>query len=123
MFMSITHIKRELSGSVFLEELSLSDKIKRLAISVDGMPNDSKFRSEDPKEFTLALRIPDPPPIFPVMSSASDSFAEHYVMMEEIGRGGFSTVYKCQSRVTGAFFAVKVSMDKITSFQIDQFNK
>ena len=43
-----------------------------------------------------------------VLSSSRSGFEENYVKMEEIGRGGFSVVYKCRSLQTNEIFAVKV---------------
>jgi serine/threonine protein kinase len=43
-----------------------------------------------------------------VMSEADDNFASKYEKLEEIGRGGFSVVYKCRDRISNEIYAVKV---------------
>mmetsp|Transcript_7380 Transcript_7380/g.12421 ORF Transcript_7380/g.12421 Transcript_7380/m.12421 type:complete len:993 (-) Transcript_7380:289-3267(-) len=43
-----------------------------------------------------------------VLSSSRNDFDDCYIKMEEIGRGGFSVVYKCKSIQNNAIFAVKV---------------
>lgn len=43
-----------------------------------------------------------------VLSSSRDDFDSCYIKMEEIGRGGFSVVYKCRSVQNNAIFAVKI---------------
>lgn len=45
-----------------------------------------------------------------VMSSAQDDFSTKYDLIREIGKGGFSTVYQCKDRRTGADYAVKVGI-------------
>ena len=46
--------------------------------------------------------------IKPIMSSSKENFSESYKVLDEIGRGGFSIVYRCISRVSDKVFAVKV---------------
>jgi serine/threonine protein kinase len=36
------------------------------------------------------------------------TFESRYIQLQEIGRGGFSYVYKCQDRVSGQIYAVKI---------------
>ena len=47
-------------------------------------------------------------PIITVFSSAEDGFDSKYEMLNEIGKGGFSVVYRCRDRQTGTDYAVKV---------------
>jgi serine/threonine protein kinase len=42
------------------------------------------------------------------LTTATESYDNEYVNLEEIGRGGFSIVYKSQHRLTKSEFAVKV---------------
>lgn len=129
------HVKREISTSVADLHLStVSDSIKRLAISIDGSPASvpsSVPTSPDllPVDYTSAVSTsstfthpPHPtntmqqqtqasPPrqhILTVMSNARDDFNSRYEIIKEIGKGGFSIVYQCRSRETGLDYAVKV---------------
>ena len=129
----MTHYKRE--NSVSVQELQiLSDSIKRFAISVDGKayttnnkttiditikqplpppPSPTPIESASPDHntdtHTFSIKMPNPIPLTHVMSTAKDNFPEAYEMQAEIGRGGFSTVYKCRNKVTDQICAVKVS--------------
>jgi len=95
------HLKRETSTSVSDLHLStFSDSIKRLAISCEGQPT-MAFRIQHP-ELT-------PASILTVLSKASDDFHGRYEIVQEIGKGGFSTVYQCRNKQTGVDYAVKVS--------------
>jgi hypothetical protein len=47
-------------------------------------------------------------PILTVLSTSRDNFHMKYEVMNEIGRGGFSKVYKCRNRQTDGIYAVKV---------------
>jgi hypothetical protein len=50
-------------------------------------------------------------PLRPILSKLSDDFDVKYeILNHEIGRGGFSIVYKCQNRFTKEIYAVKVSI-------------
>jgi len=95
--------KRVISTSVSdLHLNSVSDSIKRLAISHDGHP-----------EKAMNISDPDSLPkqhvgILTVMSSARDDFSSKYEVLREIGKGGFSTVYQCRNKNTGMDYAVKV---------------
>lgn len=42
-----------------------------------------------------------------LLTSSCDEFDSLYDMLEEIGRGGFSVVYKCRQKYTGEIYAVK----------------
>ena len=51
------------------------------------------------------------PPIRPPFTHSTALFptlTERYDLLKEIGRGGFSTVYQCRDRDSGATYAVKV---------------
>ena len=48
------------------------------------------------------------PVLEPVLSISRHDFDSSYEKLEEIGRGGFSVVYKCRNRISGEIFAVKV---------------
>ena len=132
----MTHYKRE--NSVSVQELQiLSDSIKRFAISVDGKaytatsnkttidntikqplsppPSPTPIESPSPDHnntdtHTFSIKMPNPIPLTHVMSTAKDNFPEAYEMQAEIGRGGFSTVYKCRNKVTDQICAVKVTL-------------
>jgi hypothetical protein len=43
-----------------------------------------------------------------ILSNARSDFSEKYELLNEIGRGGFSTVYQCRDRLNGTIYAVKV---------------
>ena len=47
-------------------------------------------------------------PILTVFSSAEDGFESKYDLLEEIGRGGFSVVYRCRDKLTSEIYAVKI---------------
>lgn len=46
-------------------------------------------------------------PLRTILSKLSDDFDMKYDLLNEIGRGGFSTVYQCQNRITKEIYAVK----------------
>jgi serine/threonine protein kinase len=97
------HFKREISTSVSdLHINTVSDSIKRLAISHDGHP-----QAMNANPMKLEIRHPG---ILTVMSSAQDDFNSKYEVLGEIGRGGFSTVYQCRAKSTGVNYAVKVGL-------------
>ena len=48
------------------------------------------------------------PALESVLSTSRHDFDSAYEKLDEIGRGGFSVVYKCRDRVSGDIFAVKV---------------
>jgi hypothetical protein len=97
------HFKRETSISVSdLHLNTVSDSVKRLAISHNGHPERMNIRNPNALEDYHR-------PILTVMSSAQDDFNSKYEVVAEIGRGGFSTVYQCRARSTGMVYAVKVS--------------
>lgn len=95
------HAKRELSTSVS-ELHSVSENIKRLAVSFEGHP-----------KMSLSVQFPAPNAtnysVLGPKASAQDDFNSHYEIVKEIGKGGFSTVYKCKSKQTSTDYAVKVS--------------
>ena len=98
-------IKRE--TSVTVSDLhSVSDRIKRLAISIDGKPVVPNLNQMEPN---LSLQYPTSIPMVSVLSQAKYNFSDRFEMMNEIGRGGFSIVYKCRDRITSQIFAVKVN--------------
>lgn len=96
------HAKRELSTNVS-DYQSVSENIKRLAISFEGHP-----------EMSQSLKVKFPVPNATNYSalgpkiSAQDDFNSHYEIVREIGKGGFSTVYRCKHRESGVDYAVKV---------------
>ncbi len=101
-------IKREISNGYMN---SVSESIKRLAISHDGHP-----QAAHPSSHTappLQLDTPNIPhvehkPILTVMSNAKDDFISRYDIIREIGKGGFSVVYQCRHKVSKIDYAVKV---------------
>ena len=102
-------IKRE--TSVTVSDLhSVSERIKRLAISVDGKP---VVPAVDQLEPTIIMQSPPitSVPMVTVLSQAKYNFSDRFEMMNEIGRGGFSIVYKCRDRITNQIFAVKVPLN------------
>lgn len=132
-------IKRETSTAV--EELhSVSERIKRLAISIDGRPvisnpnsttlehnppifnnsavpnsiNMATFNTQTngqahvaPSGFQLTMPGKE---MVSVLSTSSDNFDERYEMLNEVGRGGFSIVYRCRDKLTNEICAVKVTL-------------
>jgi serine/threonine protein kinase len=88
--------KRKISGSEFS---TVEEKIKRLAISIDGRP----------MALSIHNRLESNGHVMTVMSNARDDFASRYDILREIGKGGFSTVYQCRRKDTGVDYAVKVS--------------
>jgi hypothetical protein len=110
----MSSFKRETSVSVS-DLHTVSENIKRLAISIDGAPNTKKFQTEEMSNvnnFTLDLPI-NQQPITTIMSNTRDDFSNKYEILNEIGRGGFSKVYRCQERSTRIEYAVKVILIKI----------
>ena len=117
---------------------NVSDSIKRLAISIDGHPSKSYSAEEELRMSTtprvnpvadgtsavvkenvmsesngssnthVHRPLPTGPPIHSILSNARADFSEKYELLNEIGRGGFSTVYQCRNRVDGNVYAVKV---------------
>ena len=109
------HLKRELSSKVVDDSASMSsvaDSIKRLALSQDGYP----VTADHLRQNTHSSQISDGSdsqsvlgaPLRTVISNAKDDFNEKFQIIKEIGKGGFSVVYQCQDRQTGAYYAVKV---------------
>lgn len=94
-------MKRETSQSVS-DLHDVSDSIKRMAISQNGMPQPA-LNLKNPAE-TSHLHSP----ILTVMSTAKDGFSNRYEILGEIGKGGFSTVYACRDKQTQKDYAVKV---------------
>ena len=118
---------------------NVSDSIKRLAISIDGHPSKSHSAEEELRMSTtprvnpvadgtsavvkenvmsesngssnahVHRPLPTGPPIHSILSNARADFSEKYELLNEIGRGGFSTVYQCRNRVDGNVYAVKVN--------------
>jgi hypothetical protein len=99
------HFKRETSVAVSeLQGLgSVSDSVKRMALSQDGHP-------------TTGLQLKNPQnlnshqPILTVLSTARDDFGSKYEVLREIGKGGFSTVYLCRDKRSNKEYAVKVNI-------------
>lgn len=52
-------------------------------------------------------------PMKQILSNISDDFNSLYEITEEIGRGGFSVVYKCKNKINNQIYAVKVSKKKL----------
>jgi hypothetical protein len=100
----MTHFKRVNSVSV-TELQTLSESIKRFAISVDGK---GKIPLSPPNSKIMSLKMPTQSNVVSIMSDAKENFSENYNILEEIGRGGFSTVFKCQSKQSKEIYAVKV---------------
>ena len=95
------HFKRETSTTVsdLYMMNSMSDSIKRLAISKDGHPKSNYHVGGTG--------------ILSVMSNAKDDFSSKYELIREIGKGGFSTVYQCREKSNGLDYAVKVCIYSI----------
>jgi hypothetical protein len=103
------HFKREISTS---SVNTVSDSIKRLAISHDGHPERVQMTNDQTTSTNVQQRVetlhPVNAPILTVMSNAKDDFISRYEVIREIGKGGFSIVYQCRHRVTMVDYAVKV---------------
>jgi serine/threonine protein kinase len=98
------NVKRETSTAVAdLHMNSLPDSIKRLAMSQDGHP-ETALHIHNPESLNSNFTGG----IVTVMSNAQEDFRGKYDVIRELGKGGFSTVYQCRERATGADFAVKV---------------
>jgi serine/threonine protein kinase len=110
------NVKRETSVDVS-DLRTVSDNIKRLAISVDGHPVKSPPHSleravmpavQETTAMNTQLQLTSPPPVYSILSDAKVGFGDRYELLKEIGRGGFSTVYQCRDRSDGSIYAVKV---------------
>ena len=88
--------KREVSLSI----ADLRDSVKRLAMEEDGaITNDSLPKNVLP-DLRINVNPPEPEqPILTVFSSAEDGFEARYEILNEIGKGGFSVVYRCRDKV------------------------
>lgn len=84
-------LKREVSTSV----ANLQQSVKRLALEEDIL----QANMTTP---TYRTNIES------VISTSRDDFDLIYERLDEIGRGGFSTVYRCKNKVTQEIYAVKV---------------
>ena len=113
--------KRETSVSV--DHLhTVSESIKRLALSQDGLPyhsmpgisenssnNSSNSHNNRMSPIQLEnLYVKNGSVLASILSNATEDFASKYDLIQEIGRGGFSTVFKCKEKATEQIFAVKV---------------
>lgn len=98
--------KRE--NSVSLGDLQvLSERIKRCAISVDGTVQVQRGHSNT----NMSVQVPqEDNNIIHVMSTSKSNFSDIYQLLGEIGRGGFSTVFRCKQLVTQQIYAVKVTL-------------
>jgi hypothetical protein len=106
-------VKRETSFLV----TDLHSAIKRVAISIDGLPQQNHKQHQQTVHHTPdSLTMSDTSASFPqtpieihtILSTAKTTFDDDYELGHEIGRGGFSTVFSCRSRVTGIVYAVKM---------------
>ena len=88
--------KRETSISV----ADLRDDVKRMAIS--------KSTANVIEADQSSTNMNNNKPITTVFSTAGADFDSKYEKLAEIGRGGFSVVYKCKECSSGEIFAVKV---------------
>lgn len=95
-----TSFKREVSVSI----ADLRDGVKRMAME-DG--NEIEQKINGIKEDGLRIETNNNP-IVTVFSSSEDGFEAKYEILNEIGRGGFSVVYRCRERSTGTDYAVKI---------------
>jgi serine/threonine protein kinase len=86
-------MKREVSQSV----ANLGHSVKRLAIEE---PNPLMAHPSSP--------VAAPTNLEPVLSTSRDDFDLLFEKLDEIGRGGFSTVYRCKEKKTREIYAVKV---------------
>ena len=123
--LKMSSVKRETSISV-TDLHNVTDHVKRLAISVDGHPAQSPPSSstsphastaQEYQQQTLFDAAPNERTkdtatngvaISSILSQAKTNFFSKYELMQEIGRGGFSTVHQCQDKDSGAMYAVKV---------------
>ena len=89
--------KREVSLSI----ADLRNSVKRLAMEEDAsaITNDNVPKNVLPN---LRINVNPEPPILTVFSSAEDGFESKYEILNEIGKGGFSVVYRCRDKVCNA---------------------
>jgi hypothetical protein len=92
-------VKREISHNSSVTHLNQS--VKRLALEdeITHHMKSSPVRTEQSME--------------PVLSISRDDFDQIYEKLDEIGRGGFSTVHKCVNKITREIYAVKVRQESI----------
>ena len=95
-------LKREVSKSI----ANLQHSVKRLAIG--EQEDDTEITSSISPSLLNMENEFNVPALEQVLSTSRQDFDETYEKLDEIGRGGFSVVYRCRSRVTGEIFAVKV---------------
>ena len=94
----------------YSSDTSVTDGIKRLAISIDGRPTAKNTQlinhiyepqiPAEPKK-TMITTISS-------ISGTGNDFRSKYDIVKEIGKGGFSTVFQCLDKYNGDEFAVKV---------------
>lgn len=85
-------LKREVSESVS----NLRHSVKRMALE-DSNSN-------------VVLVPRENNALEPVLSISQHNFEDKYEKLNEIGRGGFSVVYRCKNKITNEIYAVKVSV-------------
>lgn len=97
--------KRE--NSVSLSDLQvLSERIKRCAISVDGTVQVQRGHSN----INMSVQMPpEDSDVIHIMSTSKSNFTDVYQLLGEIGRGGFSTVFRCKHLISQQIYAVKVA--------------
>lgn len=100
LLLQMDHVKkRETSVST----ADLHNSVKRLAISA------STAQEPLPGSNAHIVNTSGANKLNTVLSVANDiNFESKYELMQEIGRGGFSVVYKCRERATGIVYACKV---------------
>ena len=83
------------ANSVTVTELQFLSQFKRCAISLNGKAVTPRKNDRDNTMIS-------------VLSSSKQNFTDIYNVLDEIGRGGFSTVYRCQNKLNSETHAVKV---------------
>lgn len=104
-------LKREISASV----ANLQQSVKRLALAEEEKDHTSTFIDMNPQTMTSTPETKTTTAPYrannileSVISTSRDDFDVLYEKLDEIGRGGFSTVHRCRNKKTQEIYAVKV---------------
>eukprot|EP01041_Mallomonas_annulata_P001989 gene1989-3869_t len=108
-------VKRVISASVVdyneLKRLAISSAKSIEQLQYLGNTNlipESQELLQNNSMATPSITVPQHTPVLSVMSIANTDFDAQYERGKEIGRGGFSTVFRCMHRSSGHTYAVKI---------------